>query len=118
MQVINIFLRKTQIFTQHFASSSEEVTDPRGRLSLSSGGTPQAPPSSLEFCRTEFEKPLLWVRGVSFLSYGESLKLKYQVLDFWILMQQILYTYAAEIWKTTSLSIHLAQGRHHRHFPL
>lgn len=82
MQVINIFLRKIQIFTQYFGSSSMGATDPRAWPSLRSSG-PFLTPRVLY---NRLWKPLFWVWGVSFLFCGELLKLEYQVLDFWLLI--------------------------------
>ena len=83
MQTINLFLRKIQIFTQHFAPYSKGALDPRGRLSLSSRGS-SGPSFPLSVLQNWVWKPLPWMQGVSFFPYGELLKLEYQLLHFWM----------------------------------
>lgn len=114
MQVINIFLRKIQIFTQYFGSSSMGATDPRAWLSLQSSG-PFSPP---EFCITDFGNHcfrcegfllFLWriakteIPGTGFLAIDHC-------------NSQSLYTYATEISKAVFFSILLTQSRHSRLF--
>ena len=73
MQIINLFLRKIQIFTQHLAS--KEAIGPRRQFFLTSEGLlgPSVTPGVLQ---DRLLKPLSWVQGVSFLSCGELLKLE------------------------------------------